>query len=118
MAASAIFCSVLLLVLTAAALPHRRLLNPLRRRRLLRDAAATLMVLGASALFHAVAGPSDNDDTDGSHALAAAGFLIWVAGVALLLFALTPDRFPPGAVAPARVAAQLVEAAIGVGALF
>jgi hypothetical protein len=61
------------------------------------------MVLGASDLFHAVA----------SHALTAAGFLIWVAGVALLLVALTPGRFPPGAAAPARVAAQLVEAAVG-----
>jgi len=67
------------------------------------------MVLGASAIFHAVtAGP--NDDT---HALAAAGFLIWVAGVALLLLALTPGRFPPGAAAPARFAAQLVQAAVG-----
>ena len=83
MAAFAVFCHVLLLVLTAAALPHRRLIPPLRRRRLLRDDAAILMVLGASAIFHAVtAGP--NDDT---HALAAAGFLIWVAGFALLLLA-------------------------------
>ena len=108
MAASAIFCSVLLLVLTAAALPHRRLLNPLRRRRLLRDAAATLMVLGASAIInHAVAGP--NGDTDASHVLAAAGFLIWVAGVTLLLLALTVGRFRgPGAAAPARLAVQLV----------
>jgi hypothetical protein len=92
MAASAIFCRVLLLVLNAAAHPHRRLLPPLRRGRLLRDNAAILMVLGASDLFHAVAdGP-----TDASHAITAAGFLIWVAGVALLLVALTPGRFPPG----------------------
>ena len=113
MAAFAIFCCFLLLVLNAAALPHQRLLPlPLRRRgRLLHDAAAILMVLGASAIFHAVAGP--NDDTDASHVLAAAGFLIWVAGVALLLFALTPGRFPPGAAAPARVAAQLVQGAVG-----
>jgi hypothetical protein len=72
------------------------------------------MVLGASALFHAVAaGP--NDATEASRALAAtAGFLIWVAGVALLLLALTPGRFPEAAAAPARFAAQLVAA----GALF
>jgi hypothetical protein len=71
------------------------------------------MVLGASALFHAVAaGP--NDATEASRALAAtAGFLIWVAGVALLLLALTPGRFA-GAAAPARLAVQLVAA----GALF
>jgi hypothetical protein len=82
MAASAIFCRVLLLVLNAAAHPHRRLLPPLRRGRLLRDNAAILMVLGASDLFHAVA----------SHALTAAGFLIWVAGVALLLVAFHQGR--------------------------
>jgi hypothetical protein len=112
MAAFAIFCRVLLVVLNAAALPHRRLLLPLRRRgRLLRDDAAILMVLGASAIFHAVtAGP--NDDDDASHVLAA-GFLTWVAGVALLLLALTPGRFPGSAAAPARLAAQLVQAAAG-----
>ena len=113
MAAFAIFCRVLLLVLNAAAILHRRYLPALRRRRIFRgDAAILIMVLGASAIFHAVAaGP--NDDTDASHVLAAAGFLIWVAGVALLLFALTPGRFPPGAAAPARVAAQLVQGAVG-----
>jgi hypothetical protein len=109
MAALTVFCRVLLLVLNAAALalPHRRLLPALRGRRLLRDATAILMVLGASAIFHAVAGP--NHDT---HALAAAGFLIWLAGVALLLLALTPGRFPPWAAARARFAAQLVQAAV------
>jgi peptidoglycan/LPS O-acetylase OafA/YrhL len=109
MAAFAIFCRFLLLVLNAAALPHRRLLPALRRRRLLRDAAAILMVLGASAIFLAVAGPNDDEDT---HVLAAAGFLVWVAGVALLLLALTPGRFPEAAAAPARFAAQLVQAAV------
>jgi hypothetical protein len=93
MAAFAIFCRFLLLVLNAAALPHRRLLPALRRRRLLRDAA----------------GPNDDEDT---HVLAAAGFLVWVAGVALLLLALTPGRFPEAAAAPARFAAQLVQAAV------
>ncbi|CAN6163080.1 unnamed protein product [Urochloa humidicola] len=55
---------------------HRRL--PLRHRhRLLRYSAACI-VLGASVLFHAVAGdPNDN--------LALAGFLLWVGGLALLL---------------------------------
>jgi hypothetical protein len=71
-----------------------------------------LMVLGASAVFHGVTGP-DDDDTNASHVLVAAGFLIWVAGVALLLFALTPGRFPPWAAAPARFAAQVVQAAAG-----
>jgi hypothetical protein len=110
MAASAIFCRVLLLVLNAAALalPHRRLLPPLplRRRGLLRDAAAILMVLGASVIFHDVTGP--NDATEANRALAAAGFVTWVAGVGLLLLALTPGRFLG---APARVAVQLVRAA-------
>jgi hypothetical protein len=70
------------------------------------------MVLGASAIFHAVAaGP--NDATEAIQALAAAGFFMWVAGVALLLLALTPGRFPPVAAAPARFAAQLVQAAAG-----
>ncbi|KAJ1254163.1 hypothetical protein BS78_10G228100 [Paspalum vaginatum] len=97
MASFAIFMRVLL-ALNGAAPPHRRLRLPLRRR-LLRD-SAILIVLGASALFHAVADPS--------HALAAAGFLAWVSGVVLLLLALTVDRFP----AAARLAAQLVEAAV------
>jgi hypothetical protein len=108
MAAFAVFCRVLLLVLNAAALalPHRRLLPPLRRRGLLRDAAAILMVLGASVIFHDVTGP--NDATEANRALAAAGFVTWVAGVGLLLLALTPGRFLG---APARVAVQLVRAA-------
>ena len=114
MAASAIFCRVLLLVLNTVALLHRhRHLLPLgRHSRLLRAAAATLMVLGASAICHAVAaGP--NDDTEAIQALAAAGFFMWVAGVGLLLLALTPGRFPPPvAAAPALVAAQLVQAAV------
>ncbi|PUZ59525.1 hypothetical protein GQ55_4G049200 [Panicum hallii var. hallii] len=102
MASFAIFCRALL-ALNAAALPHRRLALPLRRR-LLRD-SAILIVLGASALFHAVAVPN----TDASHALAAAaGLLMWVAGVTLLPLALTAGRFP----AAARLAAQLVEAAV------
>ena len=79
--AFALFCWVLL-ALAAAALPHRRLVIHPFRCRLLRD-SAILIVLGASALFHAVAVPN----TDASHALAAAGgFLLWVVGVALLLF--------------------------------
>jgi hypothetical protein len=99
MAAFAIFCRVLLLVLNAAAILHHRLLPQLRRRPLLSHSAAILMVLGA------------NDDI---HALAAAGFLIWVVGVALLLLALTTGRFPgPGAAAPACFAAQIVQAAAG-----
>ena len=82
MAAFAILCGVLF-SLNAAGLPHRRLALPLGRR-LLRD-SAMFIVLGASALFHADAVPN----TDGSHALAAAaGFLMWVAGVALLLLLL------------------------------
>ncbi|CAL5049402.1 unnamed protein product [Urochloa decumbens] len=96
----AVFCRVLL-VLNAAALAHRRVVLPLRRR-LLRD-SAIFMVLGASALFHSVADPN----TDASHGLAAAGFLMWLAGVALLLLAFTAGRFP----AAARLAAQLVEEA-------
>ena len=103
MAAFAVFCWVLL-ALAAAALPHRRLALPLRRR-LLRD-SAILIVLGASALFHAVAVPN----TDASLGLAAAaGFLMWVAGVALLLLALMAGHFP----AATRLAAQfVVEAAV------
>ncbi|KAG2607918.1 hypothetical protein PVAP13_4NG084800 [Panicum virgatum] len=103
MAAFAILCGVLF-SLNAAGLPHRRLALPLGRR-LLRD-SAMFIVLGASALFHAVAVPN----TDGSHALAAtAGFLMWVAGVALLLLlALTAGRFPTAA----SLAAQLVEVAV------
>jgi hypothetical protein len=61
---------------------------------------------GLCYLPRVAAGP--NDDT---HALSAAGFLIWVAGVALLLLALRPGRFPGAAAAPARLAAQLVQAA-------
>jgi len=112
MAAFAIFCRVLMLFLNAAAILHRRHLPALRRRRIFRgDAAILIMVLGASAIFHAVAaGP--NDDTEAIQALAAAGFFMWVAGVGLLLVALTPGRFPPPvAAAPALVAAQLVQAA-------
>ena len=103
MASFSIFCWALL-ALNAVALPRRRLALPLRRR-LLRG-SAILMVLGASALFHAVAVPN----TDGSHALAAAaGFLMWVAGVALLLLALMAGHFP----AATRLAAQfIVEAAV------
>ncbi|KAJ1260384.1 hypothetical protein BS78_10G227800 [Paspalum vaginatum] len=104
----AIFCWV---VLNAAALPHRRLLLPLRRR-LLRD-STMLIILGASTLFHAVV-VANPGTTEASHALAAAaGFLAWVAGVALLLLALTVDRFP----AEARLAAQLLEV-VAAGALF
>ena len=102
MAAFALFCWVLL-ALAAEGLPHRRLALPLRRR-LLRD-SAVFIVLGASALFHAVAVPN----TDASLGLAAAaGFLMWVAGVALLLLALTAGRFPTAA----SLAAQLVEVAV------
>ena len=102
MAAFAILCGVLF-SLNAAGLPHRRLALPLGRR-LLRD-SAMFIVLGASALFHAVAVPN----TDASLGLAAAaGFLMWVAGVALLLLALTAGRFP----AAARLAVLLVEAAV------
>ena len=101
MASFAILCRALL-ALNAVALPRRRLALPLRRR-LLRG-SAILMVLGASALFHAVAVPN----IDANLALAAAGFVMWVAGVALLLLALTAGRFP----AAASLAAQLVEAAV------
>jgi len=105
MASFAILCRALL-ALNAVALPRRRLALPLRRR-LLRG-SAILMVLGASALFHAVADP--NTDASLGLALAAAGFVMWVAGVALLLLALTASRFP----AAASLAAQLVEAAVQV----
>ena len=103
MASFSIFCWALL-ALNAAALRHRRLALPLRRR-LLRD-SAVFIVLGASALFHAVADP--NTDASLGLALAAAGFVMWVAGVALLLLAVTADRFPTAA----SLAAQLVEAAV------
>ena len=103
MAAFAILCGVLF-SLNAAGLPHRRLALPLGRR-LLRD-SAMFIVLGASALFHAVAVPN----IDANLALAATGFVMWVAGVALLLLALTASRFP----AAASLAAQLVEAAVQV----
>jgi hypothetical protein len=66
-------------------------------------------VLGTAAIFHAVAAGPNN----ATRARAAAGFIMWVAGVALLLLALVPGRFPPGAAAPALVAAQLVQAAAG-----
>ena len=64
------------------------------------------MVLGAFALFHAVAVPNIGANLT----LAATGFVMWVAGVALLLLALTASRFP----AAASLAAQLVEAAVQV----
>jgi hypothetical protein len=105
-AAFAVFFHVLLLAINAVALPHRGLLLPLRRRRLLHDGAAILMVLGTSAIFHAVAAGPNDDDTDASRALAAAaGFVIWVAAVVLLLLDLTAGRFPgPGAAAAAAAA--------------
>ena len=59
MAAFAILCGVLF-SLNAAGLPHRRLALPLGRR-LLRD-SAMFIVLGASALFHAVAVPNTNGE--------------------------------------------------------
>ncbi|CAN6163083.1 unnamed protein product [Urochloa humidicola] len=96
----AVFCQILL-VLNAAALPHRRVVLPLRRR-LLRS-SAIFIVLGVSALFNAVV----DRNSEASHAFAAAGFLMWLAGVVLMLLAFTAARFP----AAARLAAQLVEEA-------
>ncbi|CAN6215956.1 unnamed protein product [Urochloa humidicola] len=95
-----VFCRVLL-ILNAAALPHRRVVLPLRRR-LLRS-SAIFIVLGISALFHTVV----DRNTAASHAFAAAGFLMWLAGVVLMLLAFTAGGFP----AAARLAAQLVEEA-------
>lgn len=95
-APAAIFGDLLLLVRDEAA----RLALPMLRRRLLRH-SATFIVLGASALFHAVGADPDP-------VAAAAGFLLWVAGAALLLLAVTAGRFP----AASRLAARLVEALI------
>ncbi|CAL5039965.1 unnamed protein product [Urochloa decumbens] len=97
----AIFAQMMMPVDDAAGLAHAHRRLPLRHR-LLRYSAACI-VLGASALFHAVAVAGDvPNDT-----LALAGFLLWVGGLALLLLSLTAARFP----AASRVAAQLVEAA-------
>jgi hypothetical protein len=65
----------------------------------------SISISSFTALVHAVAVPN----TDASLALAAAaGFLMWAVGVALLLLALTAGRFP----AAARLAVLLVEAAV------
>ncbi|KAL6636536.1 hypothetical protein ACP70R_024108 [Stipagrostis hirtigluma subsp. patula] len=88
------------ILLVQGAAGHRRL--PLRLR-LLRY-SAIVITLGASALFHAVASP----DPDASRALALGGFLLWVAGAALLMAAFTADRFP----AAAMLAARIVEAVV------
>ncbi|CAN6163079.1 unnamed protein product [Urochloa humidicola] len=103
-AAAAIFGNLLLLVRDEArvALPMHRGRIPLRCR-LLRH-SAMFILLGASTLFHAVADPKP----EASLVVAAAGFLLWVAGAALLLLAVMADRFP----AASRLAARLVEALI------
>ncbi|KAL6638700.1 hypothetical protein ACP70R_023811 [Stipagrostis hirtigluma subsp. patula] len=89
----------ILLVQAAAGLAHDHRRLPLRLR-LLRY-SAIVITLGASALFHAVASPD-------SRAVALAGFLLWVAGAALLMAAFTAGRFP----AAALLAARIVEAAV------
>ncbi|CAL5049381.1 unnamed protein product [Urochloa decumbens] len=99
MAALAIF-ALTLLGHDAAGLARRR--APLRHR-LLRYSAACI-VLGASALLHAVAVAVD----DPNAILALAGFLLWLGGLALLLLAFTVERFPVAS----RRAAQVVEAAV------
>ncbi|CAN6193559.1 unnamed protein product [Urochloa humidicola] len=94
-----VFCRVLL-ILNAAALPHRRVVLPLRS---VAGSSAALRYSSFYALFHAVV----DRNTAASHAFAAAGFLMWLAGVVLMLLAFTAGRFP----AAARLAAQLVEEA-------
>ncbi|CAL5054404.1 unnamed protein product [Urochloa decumbens] len=102
-AALAIFAQMMMLVDDAAGLAQAHLRLPLRHR-LLRYSAAC-MVLGASALFHAVAVAVAGDVPNDT--LALAGFLLWMGGLALLLLSFTAARFP----AASRLAAQLVEAA-------
>jgi hypothetical protein len=112
MAALAIFALALLVHDAAGRAPNRRL--PLRHRLLCYSAAC--IVLGASALFHAVAATAAATATasaadpipEASGILALAGFLLWAGGVALLLLAFTVQRFPVAA----RRAAQVVEALV------
>ncbi|CAN6163078.1 unnamed protein product [Urochloa humidicola] len=99
MDALAIFALTLLIHDATGPAPRRA---PLRQR-LLRCSAACIVV-GASALLHAVAIAVD----DPNGVLALAGFLLWLGGLALLLLAFTAERFP----AASRRAAQVVEAAV------